>query len=411
VFSRIILDKTESITEAAIKESQYGFRQGRGTVDAIFIVRQVIEKAREHKIPLHFNFVDFKAAFDTIWRVALWKMLRIIGVPDKVVNIIENLYSNTECAVVINGKLTEWFSVSVGVRQGCLLSPTLFNIFLEFVMKEIASLNANLELSDTTCIDVRYADDTTLLSVIFQKLLLSTKELEEACKKWGMKVNGPKCKILSPSEESIQIDGTDIDHVSEFVFLGSVVPDTSSDVKRRIALASSAFGRLRDKIWSRSDVSIHLKVRLYNALIRPIAIYASETWTLLELDKRKLEVFEMRCLRAILGITILDRMRNAHIRQQLNIKDTITEVIKRKRLQWFGHVVRRSAEQSNVYNAYENSFQNNRPRGRPPKRWVDQIRHDLQIPKITAERVAKDREKWKEVVRTGRARVLRGLCQ
>jgi hypothetical protein len=119
----------------------------------------------------------------------------------------------------------------------------------------------------------------------------------------------------------------------------------------------------------------------------------------------------MRCLRAILGITILDRMRNAHIRQQLNIKDTITEVIKRKRLQWFGHVVRRSAEQSNVYNAYENSFQNNRPRGRPPKRWVDQIRHDLQIPKITAERVAKDREMWKEVVRTGRARVLRGLCQ
>jgi hypothetical protein len=82
-------------------------------------------------------------------------------------------------------------------------------------------------------------------------------------------------------------------------------------------------------------------------------------------------------------------MRNAYIRQQLNIKDTITEVIKKNRLQWFGHVVRKSAEQSHVYSAYENSFQKNRPRGRPPKLWVEQIRHDLQLPKVTAERVAK----------------------
>ena len=69
--------------ESFLKESQFGFRQGRGTVDAIFIIRQVIEKAKEHKVPLHFNFVDFKAAFDTIWRKALWKMLRSIGIAPK----------------------------------------------------------------------------------------------------------------------------------------------------------------------------------------------------------------------------------------------------------------------------------------------------------------------------------------
>ena len=89
----------------------------------------------------------------------------------------------------------------------CLMLPTLVNVFLEFVMKELTSLNTNLQLSDSTCIDVRYADNTTLLSIIFEKLQISTKELEDACKKWGMKVNGPKCKILSPSDEPIQIDG------------------------------------------------------------------------------------------------------------------------------------------------------------------------------------------------------------
>ena len=70
-------------TEEAMKNSQFGFRQGRGTVDVIFIVRQIIEKAREHQVPLHFNFIDFKSAFDTVWRKALWRMMIAIGVDTK----------------------------------------------------------------------------------------------------------------------------------------------------------------------------------------------------------------------------------------------------------------------------------------------------------------------------------------
>ena len=131
----------------------------------------------------------------------------------------------------------------------------------------------------------------------------------------------------------------------------------------------------------------------------------------MEVDKRKLEVFEMRCLRAILGVTILVRMRNDYIRKKLNVKYSITEIIKKKRLKWFGHVVRKSTLQSHVFAAYQLDFTNKRPIGRPPKRWVDQIRQDIGIPKLTAERIARDRKKWKEVVNTGRARVLRGLCQ
>ena len=134
--------------EEKTRESQYGFRPGRGTVDAIFIVRQIMEKAREKKIDVHFSFIDFKSAFDTIWQKALWKMLRSIGVENRLVNIIEKLYDETECAVVINGHITEWFKVTVGVRQGCLLSPILFNIFLEFVMDELKSLQNTLKLKE-----------------------------------------------------------------------------------------------------------------------------------------------------------------------------------------------------------------------------------------------------------------------
>ena len=135
VFSKIILNRMKLKTEEAMKNSQFGFRQGRGTVDAIFIVRQIIEKAREHQVPLHFNFIDFKSAFDTVWRKALWRMMIAIGVDTKIVNIIEALYKDTECAIVIDGHITEWFKVNIGVRQGCILSPTLFNFLLTSDMK------------------------------------------------------------------------------------------------------------------------------------------------------------------------------------------------------------------------------------------------------------------------------------
>lgn len=145
-----------------------------------------------------------------------------MGVDGKIVRIIEAMYQETECAVVIDGQITEWFAVKIGLRQGCLLSPTLFNCFLEFVMKELSDLDTTLQLTDRLAVDIRYADATTLLSAVFEKLKLSTSQLEAACRKWGMKINEAKCRVISPSEEEIQVDGRAVENVQEFVFLGSV---------------------------------------------------------------------------------------------------------------------------------------------------------------------------------------------
>jgi len=398
IFLRVLMSRMKEKVDLKLRESQYGFRPGRGTVDAIFIVRQIIEKAREKNIPIHFHFIDFKAAFDTIWRKALWKMLRQIGVNTRIVNILEYMYNATECTVRIDGNLTEWFKVEVGVRQGCILSPTLFNIFLEFVMDELGSLQASLRLDESISRDIRYADDTTLISVIFEKLKLYTKELETACQKWGLKINSDKCKVMSKEiNEAIEVNNQTVEKVENFVFLGSVVPNTSDDVKRRIALASSAFGRLRANIWNRKDIPYQIKIRLYNALIVPIAIYASETWTLKAEDTRKLSVFENDCMRAIAGKTRRDRVKIDVLRKQLGIEIHIVDKIRKRRLNWFGHVVRRG-ENSYVYRSYKDCFPGKRKPGRPPKRWSDQIRQDMGLPLLTTERNAKDRCRWKSSV-------------
>ena len=163
--------KMKKKKQKRLSESRFGFRAGRGTVDAIFIVWQIIEKEKEYQVPLHFNFIDFKASFDTIWRKGLWKMLLAFDVEPKIVWIVEEINSNTGCSIVI----CEWFEAQVNLRQGCLLSPTLFNFFLEFVMKEMSELNQPLTRTDTFSSDIWYADDTIILSAIFEQLKGSTK--------------------------------------------------------------------------------------------------------------------------------------------------------------------------------------------------------------------------------------------
>ena len=126
----------------------------------------------------------------------------------------------------------------------------------------------------------------------------------------------------------------------------------------------------------------------FECLIKPIAIYASESWTLRAEDNRDLLVFEMRCLRSILGVRRRDRLRNDDIRERLGIRNNILDTIKERRLRWFGHVLRRPPE-SILGGAYAGDFA---ARSRPPKRWRDQVVEDVGQPLRHCEAAARERE-------------------
>ena len=152
-----------------------------------------------------------------------------------------------------------------------------------------------------------------------------------------------------------------------------------------------------------------MKIRLYYSLIVPIATYASETWTILAEDERRLLSFEMKCLRTILGVSLRNRYRNEAIRRMLNIDKTIIDIIRKKRIKWFGHIIRQP-NTSYVKKVYKEEFNGKRPKGRPPKRWSDQIRLDADVPLLTAERASKDRKNWRKTIARNVAR-LSGVCR
>ena len=139
-------------------------------------------------------------------------------------------------------------------------------------------------------------------------------------------------------------------------------------------------------------------MRIYKALILPIAIYGAESWTLRQADTRHIESFEMRCLRVILGVHLMDRVKNEEIRKRLNIPNTICEEVSKRRMKWFGHVVRMPHHRLPLQ-AYKNDFTQRRPPGRPPTRWRDQIQGDLGVPLQEAEHQAQGRTEWRRMTR------------
>ena len=125
----------KNILQNLDEQIQVKVNHGRGTTNIVRITRQLIEKEKEHQISLHFLFINFKAAFDTILREAFLKILFKICIPNKSVEAIKNLYDKSECSILAGGELKDWFPVNIGVRRGCIMSPSLFNIFMEHVMK------------------------------------------------------------------------------------------------------------------------------------------------------------------------------------------------------------------------------------------------------------------------------------
>ena len=123
-----------------LPDVEAGFRKGKGTRDQIANIRWIIEKARELQKNIYFCFIDYAKAFDCVDHNKLWKILKEMTIPDHLTCLLRNLYAGQEATVRTGHGTTDWFQIGKGVRQGCLLSPWLFNFYAEYIMR-----NAGLE--------------------------------------------------------------------------------------------------------------------------------------------------------------------------------------------------------------------------------------------------------------------------
>ena len=189
------------------------------------------------------------------------------------------------CQVVHRGKLTRPFEVGTGVRQGCLLSPFLFLLAIDWIMRETTDgKRTGIQWSLWTQLeDLDFADDLALLSHSHQQMQAKTSTLESTSSRLGLDIHPQKTQVLkvnTTSTEPVKLSGNDLEEVETFTYLGSVINQeggSDADVKSRIGKARVAFITLKN-IWKSQQITTYTKIRLFNSNVKAALMYVSETW-------------------------------------------------------------------------------------------------------------------------------------
>ena len=172
--------RLQQYVNCELLDVQAGFRKGRETRDQIGNICWIIEKARELQENIYFCFIDYAKAFDCVNHTKLWKILKEMGIPDHLTCLLRNLYAGEEATVRIGHGTSDWFQIGKGVRQGCILSPCLFNLYAQYIMRKVGldEAQSGIKIAGRNINNLRYADDTTLMAESKEEPLAKSKRRE-----------------------------------------------------------------------------------------------------------------------------------------------------------------------------------------------------------------------------------------
>ena len=178
---KILQDRIQQHVNRELPDFQAGFRKSRGTRDQIANAYWIIRKASEFQKNIYFCFIDYAKAFDCVDHHKVWKIIKEMGVPDHLICLLRNLYAGQEATVRNGHGTTDWFQIGKGVCRGCILSPNLFNLYAEYIMRNagLYETKAGIRITGRNINNLRYADDTTLMAESeeeLKSLLMKVKE-------------------------------------------------------------------------------------------------------------------------------------------------------------------------------------------------------------------------------------------
>ena len=221
IMLKVLQTRLQQYVNYELPDVQPGFRKGRGTRDQITNICWIFKKAREFQENIYFCFIDYAKAFDCVDHNKLWRILHELGIPDHLTWLLRNLYAGEEATVRTGHGTTDWFQIGKGVRQGCILSPCLFNFHAEYVMRNagLEKAQARIKIAGRNINNLKYADDTILMAESEEELKSLLVDVKEDSEKGGLKLNIQKTKIMASGPiNSWQIDG---ERVENFIFWGS----------------------------------------------------------------------------------------------------------------------------------------------------------------------------------------------
>ena len=429
VFARIVLRRLQVIGKQVYPESKCGFRGSRSTTDMIFSLRQLQEKCREQRQPLYLAFIDLTKAFDLVSRKGLFQALKRIGCPPTLLQIIVSFHCGMKGTVMFDGASSEEFEIKSGVKQGCVLAPTLFGIYFSLLLRHAfrdqvggvfihsrsdgglynsQRLRAKTKIRQILIRELLFADDAAVAAHSEEELQELLDAFSTACNNFGLTISKKKTQVLVQGGTSIKpvitIDDDQLEVVDSFTYLGSTVNNKLSldqEINIRIGKASTTMNMLTKRVWNNTKLTTRTKILVYKACILSTLLYGSETWTAYAHQEKRLNSFHMRCLRRITGISWQDKITNTEVLERTGMPSLFT-LLSQRRLRWLGHTRRMEDGRIPKDLLYSELKNGKRQQGRPSLRYKDVCKRDMNATGInlgTWENDAEDRSKWKAMIK------------
>ena len=352
LLEKLVTNRLTSIAEKRgwLPESQNGFRENRSTVHSIFVSRMLASLCREKGVQLSKVYIDFVKAYDKVNQELLWVVLTKRGVPPKLVQLIKSFHKGSMASVKIDGILSKLFELKMGLKQGSVIAPLLFNIFLgaiiENIHERVSELGVKLKfksdsnifdvtklsktndnfISDISIWNILFADDAEIVSDSPENLKMIIDVFSLVSSAYGQEISIKKSEVMfvdvrhelmeSIGFDEISVHGQILKVVKEFKYLGSIESSKATcslEIESRIQKSIVSFEINRASIFDNPFINRFVALSMYKVMVLTVLLYGCESWVLSSTDVKNLERFQYRTLKKILKISTRDRISHVHI--------------------------------------------------------------------------------------------------
>ena len=365
-------------------------------------------------------FTDLTKAFDLVSRKGLFRLLEKIGCPPKLCSMVVSFHENMKGTVVYDGSTSEPFPVCSGVKQGCVLAPTLFGIFFSLLLSyafnsssdgiylhtrsdgklfNLARLHAKTKVTEVYVREMLLADEAAFTAHSGEALQRLINCFAHACREFGLTISLKKTNVIARDASqvpSIKINDYTLEVVEDFTYLGSNISNNLSldtVINRCIGKAACTMAKLTKRVWENKMLTENTKMRIYQACVLGTLLYGSESWTTYMCQECRLNTFHMRCLKRILSITWQEHIPYSDILDHARIR-SMYSLLSQRRLHWLGQVWRMEDGRLPKDILYGQLTSGARPVGRPALRFKGACHRDMKACDLSPkgwEAVAEDR--------------------
>ena len=317
-------------------------------LNAIYMLRTLTERAIEIQRDLYLCFIDYTKAFDKLRHEEIMSILDSLNIDGKDLRIVRNIYWEQTAAMRIGNDLSAFQDIKRGVRQGCVLSPDLFPIYSEIIMRALEGM-PGIKVGGYNMNNIRYADDTVLIADNENELQEMLDTVVRESEKKGLSLNKKKTEVMVISKKNctpacnIVMNGTVLKQVHKFNYLGSLITSDGrciNEIKRRMAQAKASFQNMKS-ILTNTRLSLRVRKRVLQCYIEPILLYGCEAWSMTKQTSTSIEAMEMWFLRRMLRVSWTEKRTNLEILNTASSTRKLMNNIKRRQAEFLGHVIRK----------------------------------------------------------------------